>query len=71
MAEKVRDGVDGFHFAAGSAMALTALLRQLAADRSRLTGLAAAMSGRAELTATMADYLALYRAGAPQPPAAA
>ena len=66
MAEKVRDGIDGFHFPVGSAMALTGLLRQLAADRARLAGLAAALPGRAELVSTLDDYVALYRAQATQ-----
>ena len=36
MAEKVRDGKDGFHFPVGSAIELAALLRSLAEDRERL-----------------------------------
>ncbi len=39
MAEKVRHGIDGFHFRAGSGAALSALLRRLAADRSILASL--------------------------------
>jgi glycosyltransferase involved in cell wall biosynthesis len=64
MAEKVRDGVDGFHFPVGSAMALTGLLRQLATDRTRLTALAARLPGHAELVSTLDDYVALYGARA-------
>jgi glycosyltransferase involved in cell wall biosynthesis len=36
MAEKVRDGKDGFHFPVGSAIELAALLRNLAGDREKL-----------------------------------
>ncbi len=70
MAEKVRNGIDGFHFPVGSAMALTGLLRQLAADRARLANVAAAMTGRPELVSTLEDYLSLYRAHAAQTAAA-
>ena len=62
MAEKVRNGIDGFHFPAGSAMALTALLRDLAADRDRLADLAAAMPGQAQPPSSVEDYMTLYRA---------
>jgi len=41
MAEKVRDGIDGFHFPGGDAMALAGLLRDLAENRRKLTDLAA------------------------------
>jgi glycosyltransferase involved in cell wall biosynthesis len=71
MAEKVRNGVDGFHFPVGSAMALTGLLRQLADNRARLPELAARMTGAPALVSTLDDYLALYRAPRPQPAAAA
>jgi glycosyltransferase involved in cell wall biosynthesis len=67
MAEKVRDGIDGFHFPAGSAMALTSLLRELVADRDRLARLAAALPGHAELVSTTADYVGLYRSYLPDP----
>jgi glycosyltransferase involved in cell wall biosynthesis len=72
MAEKVRDGIDGFHFPAGSALALTALLRRLAADRSRLADMTAGMTGVPALVSTLDDYLAQYReAAAPGDGAAA
>ncbi len=61
MAEKVRDGIDGFHFPAGSSMALGSLLRQLSGNRARLTDLAARMTGVPGLVSTLDDYLALYR----------
>ena len=62
MAEKVRDGIDGFHFPAGNAMALTGLLRRLAADRTRLVALADKMTGQPTSPATVSDFLDLYRA---------
>jgi len=69
MAEKVRHGIDGFHFTAGSVLALTGLLRDLDADRGRLTALAAAMPRRPALVSTLDDYVALYRATAAGPAA--
>ena len=60
MAEKVRNGIDGFHFPAGSAMALAALLVQLDDDRLMLTELSARMSGRPALEATVDDFVQLY-----------
>jgi len=43
MAEKVRDGKDGFHFAVGSAIELAALLGDLAKDREKLKRVAREM----------------------------
>ena len=43
MAEKVRNGTDGFHFAVGSAIELAALLRDLAEDREKLARVAREM----------------------------
>jgi len=65
MAEKVRGGIDGFHFPVGSAMALTSMLRQLATHREKLAALAARMPGRADLVSTLDDYVAMYRARPP------
>lgn len=61
MAEKVRPGIDGFHFAAGNPMALTALLRQLAEDRSILTGLTAQLTGQPALVSGSEDFMTLYK----------
>ncbi len=61
MAEKVREGIDGFQFQAGSALALTSLLRRLAADRGRLAEMTARMTGVPALVSTQDDYVALYR----------
>jgi hypothetical protein len=60
MAEKVRDGVDGWHFAAGSAVALAGLVRGLVKDRARLAGVSEALTGRAAVVAGVADYMGLY-----------
>ncbi len=61
MAEKVRPGIDGLHFPAGSAMALAGLLAQLAQDRGKLTGLAARMSGHPALETPVEAFMELYR----------
>ena len=63
MAEKVRDGVDGFHIPATNAMALASLLRRLALDRTELTSLADRMTGQPADAATIEDYLRLYTPG--------
>jgi glycosyltransferase involved in cell wall biosynthesis len=61
MAEKVRDGLDGFHFEARSPWALAALLRGLAAAPERLRGLQATLARPASLAETAAANLRLYR----------
>lgn len=61
MAEKVRDGIDGFHFPAGNAMALTDLVRRLANNREKLIDLAAHMTGRPAVVASIKDYVDIYR----------
>ncbi|WP_376094468.1 glycosyltransferase family 4 protein [Roseomonas sp. CCTCC AB2023176] len=62
LAEKVRDGVDGFHFRAGSPRALAALLRDLARDPQRLRGMSAGIAIPPSLDETVAATLRLYRA---------
>lgn len=66
MAEKVRDGTDGFHFPVGSAAALASLVRELAADRSRLeqvvTTMAAPPAPEEVVDAHMQLYCARRRA---------
>ena len=64
MAEKVRDGVDGWHFAAGNVPALTSLLRRLSADRDGFLALTSGLSGHTGTETSLADILRLYR---PQP----
>jgi glycosyltransferase involved in cell wall biosynthesis len=61
MAEKVRDGLDGFHFRMGSAPALVETLRRLDQDRGLLAGLAATMRAPAPAAETLAAHLGLYR----------
>jgi glycosyltransferase involved in cell wall biosynthesis len=60
MAEKVRDGVDGFHFAAGNGMALASLLREIAGDRAMLDEVAAGMAGRGAVGAGVERFLGVY-----------
>lgn len=61
MAEKVRDGLDGFHFRAGDGQALAHLLARLAADPTRLAGLQQTMARPPNLAATAAQTMAAYR----------
>ena len=60
IAEKVRDGVDGFHFGAGNALALASLLRRLAANRSELRRLADQLSGIPETEVSAEIFSAIY-----------
>jgi len=61
MAEKVRNGVDGWHFPAGNALALASLLRNLAKDPERLNRVAAAMTGIPASQSGIEDFLRIYR----------
>jgi glycosyltransferase involved in cell wall biosynthesis len=61
MAEKVRDGIDGFHFHMGNASALVLGRRRLAPDRAALASLTARMNGEAAMVASIDSYLAVYR----------
>jgi len=61
MAEKVRDGIDGFHIPMGNPFALVTLLRRLAGDRAGLARLAAEMSGAPAMVASVDSYLSVYR----------
>jgi glycosyltransferase involved in cell wall biosynthesis len=61
MAEKVRDGVDGFHFHAGSAMDLVALLKRLADDRGLLADVAGTLRTPDSVSDTVDVQLLLYR----------
>lgn len=71
MAEKVRHGLDGFHFQAASAWSLAALLRGLAEDPARLAALHATLAVPPTLRDTTAANLRLYRRLVAQRPAAA
>jgi glycosyltransferase involved in cell wall biosynthesis len=61
MAEKVRDGVDGFHFRAGSAAALAALMAGLAAAPRKLRDLQDGLAVPRSLAETTRETLLLYR----------
>ncbi|WP_165943547.1 glycosyltransferase [Roseicella aquatilis] len=60
MAEKVRFGLDGFHFQAGSAFSLANLLRSLANDPQRLLALQQTMAVPPTVNETGAAVLDLY-----------
>lgn len=71
MAEKVRDGLDGFHFQAGNAHSLASLLKRLAAEPERLAALQGTMAAPPSLEATSRATRRLYRRLlAARPPAA-
>ncbi|WP_426955048.1 glycosyltransferase family 4 protein [Muricoccus radiodurans] len=69
LAEKVRDGVDGYHFRAGSARELAALLGSLARDPAALRALGAGVAVPPGLAETAAATLRLYRQDAARDPA--
>jgi glycosyltransferase involved in cell wall biosynthesis len=60
MAEKVRPGIDGFHFPVGSAPGLAAMLRQLAAAPETLAAISRGMRRPDAPEVTVAKHLALY-----------
>lgn len=60
MAEKVRYGLDGFHFQAGSAHSLATLLRGLAAEPQRLLALQQTMAVPPTIAETGAAILGIY-----------
>jgi glycosyltransferase involved in cell wall biosynthesis len=60
MAEKVRDGVDGFHFPVGNSVALASLLLQLAAKPSKLGAIEKTMRSPAAVDAVLKRYSQLY-----------
>jgi glycosyltransferase involved in cell wall biosynthesis len=68
MAEKVRDGLDGFHFPVGSAPALAGLLRELARDRTRLDKVAATLRPPQPAEAVARQHAALYERLLAEPP---
>jgi glycosyltransferase involved in cell wall biosynthesis len=67
MAEKVRDGLDGFHFPAGDVMALASLLTDLAANRDMLASLDATLRPAANPIDVAARHRAVYEAAAASP----
>jgi len=60
MAEKVRDGRDGFHFPVGNAMALASLLRRIATDRDALTEVSGLLRAPPDPDTVAAQHRALY-----------
>ncbi len=60
MAEKVRNGVDGWHFSVGSALSLAALLRRLEADRAIISTVKQAMSSAPQKSEVLALHLQAY-----------
>lgn len=60
MAEKVRDGIDGFQFRAGSGWALAGLLRRLAADPDLLMVARVHMASPPSVVETANHTLAIY-----------
>ena len=60
MAEKVREGIDGFHFPVGSGLELSYLLLRLQDDPSALTRVRATMQGPANVNERVASFLGLY-----------
>jgi glycosyltransferase involved in cell wall biosynthesis len=60
MVEKVRDGLDGFHFHAGSAMALASLLERIADNRQLLTNMTTTMRKVTPMDAVIESHLSLY-----------
>jgi glycosyltransferase involved in cell wall biosynthesis len=60
MAEKVRDGQDGFHFPVGNAMALASLLRRIAADRDSLREVTSQLREPPDPDRVAAQHRALY-----------
>jgi glycosyltransferase involved in cell wall biosynthesis len=61
MLEKVRDGVDGFHFRAGSAMALALLLKRIADDRQLLTDVTGTIRRVTPMDVIVETHLTMYR----------
>jgi glycosyltransferase involved in cell wall biosynthesis len=60
MAEKVRDGQDGFHFPVGNAVALASLLTRIAADRDALGRVSATLRAAPDLDMLAAQHRAVY-----------
>jgi glycosyltransferase involved in cell wall biosynthesis len=63
MAEKVRDGVDGFHFPVGSSLALASLLIRLADSSTALSDVATNMRAPESVGEVVDRHLQLYASG--------
>ncbi len=60
MAEKVRNGIDGFHFPVGSATDLAALLETLSQDRARVSAISEGMRYPATAQQIIDEHIQLY-----------
>jgi glycosyltransferase involved in cell wall biosynthesis len=60
MAEKIRDGVDGFHFPVGSAIGLAGLLKRLASNRKEIVETAATLKRTDPPEDLVLEHLRLY-----------
>jgi glycosyltransferase involved in cell wall biosynthesis len=60
MAEKVRDGIDGFHFPVGSSLALASLLVKLADSDDGLSNIAQSLQGPAAVDLMVDRHVQLY-----------
>jgi glycosyltransferase involved in cell wall biosynthesis len=60
MAEKVRDGIDGWHFRVGDSIALASLIKRLAANRASISEVASKMQNETSADATVRAHIALY-----------
>jgi hypothetical protein len=63
MAEKVRSGEDGYHFAVGNPFELASLLIRLAADEGAWERLRSTMRLPTPVDAAVSQHLRLYRDG--------
>jgi glycosyltransferase involved in cell wall biosynthesis len=61
MAEKVRDGVDGYHFHAGNALSLASLLKRIADNREMLSNITRTIRKIYTMDEIIDANLALYR----------
>ena len=61
MAEKVRDGIDGFHFPVGNPVALADLITWLCDNRDEVTKLSGSLQVPSSSGMVVARHLALYR----------
>jgi glycosyltransferase involved in cell wall biosynthesis len=60
MAEKVRDGIDGYHFAVGNSFALTSLLMRLTEPQAKVVGASEAMRSPASVEEMTEHYHQFY-----------
>jgi glycosyltransferase involved in cell wall biosynthesis len=60
MAEKVRDGFDGWHFRVGSVPALAALLKRLAANRSEVSSVAETIQQPPEPAGIVTEHFDMF-----------